>query len=50
MITNISLVTVYCFHQDRARDFYVDVLGFSPGPTSPWGGVPVGHRLPPQPA
>src|SRR6476646_9774314 len=30
MITNISLVTVYCLDQDRARDFYVDVLGFSP--------------------
>lgn len=31
MITNISLVTVYCLDQDRARDFYVDVLGFQPG-------------------
>jgi catechol 2,3-dioxygenase-like lactoylglutathione lyase family enzyme len=30
MITNISLVTVYCLDQDRARDFYVDVLGFQP--------------------
>lgn len=30
MITNISLVTVYCLDQDRARNFYVDVLGFSP--------------------
>jgi len=28
MITNISLVTVYCLDQDVARDFYVDVLGF----------------------
>jgi catechol 2,3-dioxygenase-like lactoylglutathione lyase family enzyme len=28
MITNISLTTVYCLDQDRARDFYVDVLGF----------------------
>lgn len=28
MITNISLVTVYCLDQDKARDFYVDVLGF----------------------
>lgn len=28
MITNISLVTVYCLDQDRARDFYVNVLGF----------------------
>jgi catechol 2,3-dioxygenase-like lactoylglutathione lyase family enzyme len=30
MITNISLVTVYCMDQDQARDFYVDVLGFEP--------------------
>ena len=31
MITNISLVTVYCLDQDQTRDFYVDVLGFQPG-------------------
>jgi catechol 2,3-dioxygenase-like lactoylglutathione lyase family enzyme len=30
MITNISLATVYCLDQDKARDFYVDVLGFTP--------------------
>jgi catechol 2,3-dioxygenase-like lactoylglutathione lyase family enzyme len=30
MITNISLVTVYCIDQDKARDFYTDVLGFEP--------------------
>jgi catechol 2,3-dioxygenase-like lactoylglutathione lyase family enzyme len=30
MITNVSLVTVYCLDQDQARDFYVDVLGFQP--------------------
>jgi catechol 2,3-dioxygenase-like lactoylglutathione lyase family enzyme len=30
MITNVSLVTVYCLDQDIARDFYVDVLGFQP--------------------
>lgn len=30
MITNIALTTVYCLDQDRARDFYVDVLGFQP--------------------
>jgi catechol 2,3-dioxygenase-like lactoylglutathione lyase family enzyme len=30
MITNVSLVTVYCLDQDRARDFYADVLGFTP--------------------
>lgn len=28
MITNISLTTVYCLDQDKARNFYVDVLGF----------------------
>jgi catechol 2,3-dioxygenase-like lactoylglutathione lyase family enzyme len=28
MITNVSLVTVYCLDQDAARDFYVDILGF----------------------
>jgi catechol 2,3-dioxygenase-like lactoylglutathione lyase family enzyme len=31
MITNVSLVTVYCLDQDQARDFYVNVLGFEPG-------------------
>lgn len=31
MITNVSLVTVYCLDQTEARDFYVDVLGFAPG-------------------
>jgi catechol 2,3-dioxygenase-like lactoylglutathione lyase family enzyme len=30
MITNVSLVTVYCLDQDAARDFYVDILGFVP--------------------
>ncbi len=30
MITNISLVTVYCLDQDAARAFYVDHLGFEP--------------------
>lgn len=30
MITNISLVTVYCLDQDKAHDFYVNVLGFVP--------------------
>jgi len=28
MISNISLVTVYCLDQDKARDFYVNILGF----------------------
>jgi catechol 2,3-dioxygenase-like lactoylglutathione lyase family enzyme len=30
MITNVSLVTVYCLDQDKARDFYVNLLGFEP--------------------
>ncbi|WP_248960754.1 VOC family protein [Sphaerisporangium perillae] len=30
MITNVSLTTLYCLDQDKARDFYVDVLGFVP--------------------
>src|SRR5258708_38513745 len=30
MITNVSLVAVYCLDQNVARDFYVDVLGFQP--------------------
>jgi len=28
MITNVSLVTVYCLDQTAAKDFYVEVLGF----------------------
>jgi len=31
MITNVSLVTVYCLDQTEARDFYVGVLGFELG-------------------
>jgi catechol 2,3-dioxygenase-like lactoylglutathione lyase family enzyme len=31
MITNVSLVAVYCLDQTAARSFYVDVLGFAPG-------------------
>jgi catechol 2,3-dioxygenase-like lactoylglutathione lyase family enzyme len=30
MITNISLVNVFCLDQDETRDFYVNVLGFEP--------------------
>lgn len=30
MITNISLVTIFCLDQDQARDFYVSKLGFEP--------------------
>jgi catechol 2,3-dioxygenase-like lactoylglutathione lyase family enzyme len=28
MITNVSLVTVWCLDQDKAKEFYVGVLGF----------------------
>lgn len=28
MITNVSLVTVFCLDQDAARDFYTGTLGF----------------------
>ncbi len=52
MITNISLVTVYCLDHDQARDFYVDVLGFEPrtditmGEGFRW--VTVGHPSQPE--
>ena len=52
MITNISLVTVYCLDQDAARDYYVDVLGFEPrtdvtmGEGFRW--VTVGHTSQPE--
>ena len=52
MITNISLVTLYCLDQDKARDFYVDVLGFTPrtditmGEGFRW--VTVGHPSQPE--
>jgi catechol 2,3-dioxygenase-like lactoylglutathione lyase family enzyme len=28
MISNIALITTYCLDQDKARDFYVNILGF----------------------
>jgi catechol 2,3-dioxygenase-like lactoylglutathione lyase family enzyme len=31
MITNVSLVNVFCLDQDKAKQFYVDVLGFEAG-------------------
>jgi catechol 2,3-dioxygenase-like lactoylglutathione lyase family enzyme len=37
MITNISLVTVYCLDQDKARDFYVNILGFEPATDASMG-------------
>ena len=52
MITNISLVTVYCLDQDTARDYYVEVLGFEPrtditlGEGFRW--VTVGHPSQPE--
>ena len=52
MITSVSLVTVYCLDQDKARDFYVDVLGFTPriditlGEGFRW--VTVGHPSQPE--
>ena len=52
MITNVSLVNVYCRDQDAARDFYVDVLGFTPrtditlGEGFRW--VTVGHPSQPE--
>ena len=52
MITNISLVTVYCLDQDAARDYYADVLGFEPrtdvtmGEGFRW--VTVGHPSQPE--
>lgn len=42
MITNVNTVSVYVTDQQRARDFYVDVLGFevrrdaSMGPLGRW--------------
>ena len=52
MITNISLVTVYCLDQDQARDYYVNILGFEPrtdvtmGEGFRW--VTVGHPSQPE--
>ena len=52
MITNLSLVTVYCLDQDAARDYYVDVLGFEPrtditmGERFRW--ITVGHPSQPE--
>jgi len=52
MIQNISLATVYCLDQDKARDFYVEHLGFEPradvtmGPDYRW--VTIGHPNQPE--
>ena len=31
MITNVSIVSIFCTDLDETRDFYVDVLGFERG-------------------
>jgi catechol 2,3-dioxygenase-like lactoylglutathione lyase family enzyme len=52
MILNVSLTTVYCLDQDKARDFYVEHLGFEPradvsmGPDYRW--VTIGHPSQPE--
>ena len=52
MITNISLVTIYCLDQDAARDYYVDILGFEPRTDATVGEgfrwVTVGHPSQPE--
>jgi catechol 2,3-dioxygenase-like lactoylglutathione lyase family enzyme len=37
MITNVSLVNVYCLNQDETRDFYVNNLGFVPNTDATMG-------------
>ena len=37
MITNVSLVNVYCLDQDETRDFYVNNLGFVPNTDATMG-------------
>ena len=52
MITNISLVNVFCLDQDKARDFYVDLLGFEARTDATMGEgfrwVTVGHPSQPE--
>ncbi|HEY7175685.1 MAG TPA: VOC family protein [Micromonosporaceae bacterium] len=52
MITNISLVNVYCLDQDATRDFYVNNLGFVPNTDVTMGGdfrwVTVSHPSQPE--
>jgi catechol 2,3-dioxygenase-like lactoylglutathione lyase family enzyme len=51
MITNISLVTVYCLDQDATRDFYVSKLGFVPRADAVMGTfrwVTIGHPEQPE--
>jgi catechol 2,3-dioxygenase-like lactoylglutathione lyase family enzyme len=52
MITNVSLITLFCRDQEATRDFYVDVLGFEPrsdvsmGPGFRW--LTIGHPSQPE--
>jgi catechol 2,3-dioxygenase-like lactoylglutathione lyase family enzyme len=52
MITNISLTTIYCTDQTKARDFYVNNLGFEARVDIPLGGdyrwVTIGHPSQPE--
>lgn len=52
MITNVSLVTIYCLDQDQTRDFYVNTLGFEPRADVTMGDgfrwVTVGHPNQPE--
>ena len=52
MILNISLTTVYCLDQDKARDFYVEYFGFVPRVDVPMGEgfrwVTIGHPSQPE--
>ena len=52
MITNVSLITVFCEDQDATRDFYVDLLGFEPRADVSMGGdfrwVTIGHPSQPE--
>lgn len=52
MISNISLITLYCLDQDAARDFYVSNLGFETRTDTRLGDgfrwVTVGHPSQPE--
>jgi catechol 2,3-dioxygenase-like lactoylglutathione lyase family enzyme len=52
MISNISLITVFCLDQDAARDFYVNKLGFEARTDARMGEgfrwVTVGHPSQPE--
>ena len=51
MITNVSLVTVYCLDQDATRNFYVEHLNFEPRTDARIGEfrwVTIGHPSQPE--